>query len=138
MGVLYEAMENKDGAISEFQKAFELNPKDQDAILRVASLNVLKAQARTSNALTYYKNAVEGYQKYLVLDPGNDKIWQSCGSVQIQIGSTLENQAATREELKKPNAAEKKEIQTLRDEAKSYLDAGMASMKKAEDLKAQK
>ena len=42
------------------------------------------------------------------------------------------------EEQKKLTAADKKEILDIRAEAKGYLEAGKASLKKSEDLKAQK
>jgi tetratricopeptide (TPR) repeat protein len=138
MAVLYESMENHDGALGEFQKAFELNPKDKDALLRATSIYIIKSEADTANALGYYKSAVEGYKKYLELDPVSDKIWLALGSLQIQIGSILENRAIATEDQKNVTAAQKTEIKALKSEAKGWVDDGKISLQKAEALKTQK
>jgi tetratricopeptide (TPR) repeat protein len=138
MAVLYESMENHDGALQEFQKAFELNPKDKDALLGATSIYIIKSEQDPANALGYYKSSVEGYKKYLELDPASDKIWLALGSLQIQIGSSLENRAVTMEEQKNLTAAMKKDIQALKTEAKGWVDDGKVSLQKAEALKTQK
>jgi tetratricopeptide (TPR) repeat protein len=138
LGALHEKLGDLNGAQQEYQKCFDLNPKDKDAILRVASIYILKSESDTTNAFNYYKSSIDGYKKYLELDPANDKIWTALGSVQIQIGSILETRAAAMEEQKNVTAAMKKDIQAMKAEAKGWVDDGKVSLQKADAAKTQK
>jgi tetratricopeptide (TPR) repeat protein len=128
LGVLYQTLENFDSAQREFQQAFELNPQDKDAILSSTAIFIIKSEKDSANAMTYYRSAVEGYKKYLELDPSSDKIWLAMGSLQIQIGSILENRAIAMEERKNVTAAQKTEIKAMKTEAKGWVDDGKKSL----------
>jgi tetratricopeptide (TPR) repeat protein len=92
LGLLYEDMGNHQQAIAKFDRAYELNPTDLEALLHVAELYLQK--------LNDSHKAIEYYQKALTIEPDNAGILNNLGVAQVRVG-VEENDVKMQEDGKK-------------------------------------
>ncbi len=106
LGLLYEMMGRNEEALAQFERIYELNPKDKEAILHLAQTYL--------EDLKDYDKSIEYYKIALELDPDNPGIWNNLGVAQIRAGDARED--ASLIEAGKASIEKARELQEKNDQ----------------------